>query len=145
MEALIKFIEQYGVEVALIAFVAIFLVGVFKLILKRPLEKIEKVNRKPIYETLSIVFAFGLTAAWLAVRVAWFHMPVEPFSWKLVGEASVGVYTAVKVMYPLYENFRLRDLLQIIGRWMLSWFSHKKIEVKQDKEEGNNSNGLTVI
>jgi hypothetical protein len=145
MEALIKFIEQYGVEVALIAFAAIFLVGVFKIILKRPLEKIEKANRKPIYEALSIVFAFGLTAAWLAVRVAWFHMPVDPFSWKLVGEASVGVYAAVKVMYPLYENFRLRDLLQIIGRWMLSWFSHKKIEVKQNKEEGNNSNGPTVI
>lgn len=145
MEALIKFIEQYGVEVALIAFAAIFLVGVFKIILKRPLEKIEKANRKPIYEALSIVFAFGLTAAWLAVRVAWFHMPVDPFSWKLVGEAGVGVYAAVKVMYPLYENFRLRDLLQIIGRWMLSWFSHKEIEVKQDKEEGNNSNGPTVI
>lgn len=145
MEALIKFIEQYGVEVSLIAFAAIFLVGVFKIILKRPLEKIEKVNRKPIYEALSIVFAFGLTAAWLAVRVAWFHMPVDPFSWKLVGEAGVGVYAAVKVMYPLYENFRLRDLLQIIGRWMLSWFSRKEIEVKQDKEEGNNSNGPTVI
>ena len=145
MEALIKFIEQYGVEVSLIAFAAIFLVGVFKIILKRPLEKIEKVNRKPIYEALSIVFAFGLTAAWLAVRVAWFHMPVDPFSWKLVGEAGVGVYAAVKVMYPLYENFRLRDLLQIIGRWMLSWFSRKEIEVKQNKEEGNNSNGPIVI
>lgn len=145
MEALIKFIEQYGVEVSLIAFAAIFLVGVFKIILKRPLEKIEKANRKPIYEALSIVFAFGLTAAWLAVRVAWFNMPVDPFSWKLVGEAGVGVYAAVKVMYPLYENFRLRDLLQIIGRWMLSWFSRKEIEVKQNKEEGNNSNGPTVI
>lgn len=146
MEMLIKFIEQYGLEVSLIAFATIFLVGVFKLILKRPLEKIEKTNRKPIYETLSIVFAFGLTAAWLAVRVAWFHMPVDPFSWKLVAEAGVGVYAAVKVMYPLYENYKLRDLLQIIGRWMLSWFSHKEGSVKPEDEEGNSThNGPTVL
>lgn len=146
MEMLIKFIEQYGLEVALIAFATIFLVGVFKLILNKPLEKIKKADRKPIYETFSIVFAFGLTAAWLAVRVSWFHMPLDPFSWKLVAEAGIGVYAAVKVMYPLYENYKLRDLLQIIGRWVLSWFSHKEASVKPEGEEGNSTHsGPTVL
>lgn len=145
MEALIKFIEQYGAEVALIAFASIFMVGVFKLILKKPLEKIEKSNRKPIYEALSIIISFGLTAAWLAVRVAWFHMPVDPFSWKLVGEAGVGVYAAMKVMYPLYENFKLRDLLQIAGTWVLSWFKHNKLEAKKEEGKDTGTNGPTVI
>lgn len=141
---LLDFILKYGAEVALIAFASIFLVGVIKLVFKKPLEKIEKANRKPIYEALSIVFAYALTTAWLAVRVAWFHMPVDPFSWALVAEKGSIVYIAVKVMYPLYENFKLRDFFQLIGRWVLTWFKKKDKKAVADNKD-NNTSGPTIL
>lgn len=141
---LLDFILKYGAEVALIAFASIFLVGVIKVAFKKPLEKIEKANRKPIYEALSIVFAYALTTAWLAVRVAWFHMPVDPFSWELVAEKGSIVYIAVKVMYPLYENFKLRDFFQLIGRWVLTWFKKKDKKAVADKKDNNTSGPITL-
>ena len=141
---LLDFILKYGAEVALIAFASIFLVGVVKLIFKKPLEKIEKANRKPIYEALSIVFAYALTSAWLAVRVAWFNMPVDPFSWALVAEKGSVVYVAVKVMYPLYENFKLRDFFHLVGRWVLTWFKKKDKAVKATDDKNNTSGPITL-
>lgn len=142
---LLDFILKYGAEVALIAFASIFLVGVIKLVFKKPLEKIEKANRKPIYEALSIVFAYALTTAWLAVRVAWFHMPVDPFSWALVAEKGSIVYVAVKVMYPLYENFKIRDFFHLIGRWVLSWFKKKADTKTASTEDKNNTSGPITL
>lgn len=141
---LFDFMMKYGAEVALIAFASIFLVGVIKLVFKKPFEKIEKANRKPIYEALSIVFAYALTTAWLATRVAWFHMPVDPFSWALVAEKGSIVYIAVKVMYPLYENFKLRDFFQLIGRWVLTWFKKKDKKAVADKKDNNTSGPITL-
>ena len=49
-------------------------------------------------------------------------------------------YGGMKVMYPLYENFKLRDLLQLIAKMIKEKFIKMKdgkvvIEVKDDKKE----------
>ena len=126
-----NFVVKYGAEVALIAFASIFFVGLFKVLLNKPLSKIEKSNRKPLYETLSIVFAYGFTALWIWAKVALFNMPGDPFTWALLAEKGSLSYIAVKVMYPLYENYKLRDLVQLIGKGIVSIFKKKKEEPKE--------------
>ena len=139
---IVEIITKYGLEVGLIALVSIFLVGLVKLIFTKPLKKIEKSNRKPLYEVLSMLFAYGLSAAWLAVRVAWFGLDLPAFSWELVLSTGSMVYVTVKVLYPLYENYKIRDFFQLIGRWVLSWFKKKtptKTATAQDTTNSNNN------
>ena len=99
---------EYGFEVVLIALLAILIVGVAKIIFKDKLEKISKTNRKAVYEITSMVVVCILTVGWILISGG--------------AEATVYVakllasYGAMKVMYPLYENFRIRDLVQLIGK-----------------------------
>lgn len=142
MEQVLEFINKYGTVPALTGLVVIFLIGCIKLIFKKPLEKIDKANRKPIYEVLSLVFSYGLAALWILVRTKWFGIAGDPFSWNGVVITGSSVYVAVKVMYPLYENLRLRDLVQLIGKAFVNLFKKKK---KAEVNEDNNNNGPIVL
>ena len=142
MEQVLEFINKYGTVPALTGLVVIFLIGCIKLIFKKPLEKIDKANRKPIYEVLSLVFSYGLAALWILVRAKWFGIAGDPFSWNGVVITGSSVYVAVKVMYPLYENLRLRDLVQLIGKAFVNLFKKKK---KAEVNEDNNDNGPIVL
>lgn len=97
---------RYGIEITVIGILAIMCVGAVKMIFKKQLANIGKPNSKVIYETASIVFAFILTCLWLLIT--------KEFDWKGLLEKGALVYVAVNVMYPLYENYRLRDLFKLL-------------------------------
>lgn len=99
---------EFGLEVVLIALITIVLVGLGKIAFKKQLDKVEKTNRKVIYEVASIIIVVLLTVAWVLIMGGG---PFEVYVTKILAS-----YGGMKVMYPLYENFKLRDLLQLIGR-----------------------------
>lgn len=99
---------EYGIEVVILAVVSILLVGLMKVLFKGQLEKIEKTNRKPLYEVASILIVTLLSVVWILISGgAGFEMYVAKI---------LASYGAMKVMYPLYENFKIRDLVQMLGK-----------------------------
>lgn len=97
---------EYGIEIVVIALVAIMIVGLLKSLLHKQLEKIEKANRKPIYEITSMIVVAVLAVVWILISGGG---TIETYIAKLLAS-----YGAMKVMYPLYENFKIRDLVQLI-------------------------------
>lgn len=140
MEALVEqlwgFVQQYGAEVALLAFATIFIVGVLKVIFKKGFASMNSNVKKAIYETVSVVFAYGLTTLWMYAKVAWFGMSAVPFDWSLTLKAASATLLAVKVMYPVYENYGIRALVRLLGNFVASWFKKKqKPEVANSSED----------
>lgn len=97
---------EYGIEIILLALASIMLVGVMKLLFKKQLEKIEKANRKPVYEITSMIIVVVLAVVWILISGGG---TIELYTAKILAS-----YGAMKVMYPLYENFKIRDLVQLI-------------------------------
>lgn len=112
---------EYGVESVLIALITIVLVGVVKIAFKKQLDKVAKENRKVIYEVASIVIVVLLTVGWVAIRGGG--------AFELYMTKILASYGGMKVMYPLYENFKLRDLLQLIVKLI----KEKRITMKDGK------------
>lgn len=129
-----QLIVKYGPEVGLTCLVAIFLVGCIKVLFKNQFSKIEKASRKTVYETMSIIIAFGLTALWIFLKGKYWGG--SAFTWEVFASQGAVTYSAVKVGYSLYENFKLRDLVQVVGRAFVSVFSKKQPkEVEHTEEE----------
>lgn len=126
----------YGAQVSLIGIVAIFLVGCIKIALKKRFEQLDRNACKTIYETLSIVMSFGLTALWMATRGPVFGLDSVAMTWEAFAKEGALSFAAVKVMYPLYENYRLRDLFKIIGQAVVGIFK---------KDKSGSDNDVTVI
>ena len=99
---------EYGFEVVLIALLSILLVGVMKVAFKSKLERVDKANRKAIYEIASMLAVVLLTVGWILISGG---AASNEYILKIMS-----AYGAMKVMYPLYENFRVRDLVQLIGK-----------------------------
>lgn len=97
---------EYGIEIVVLALVAIAVVGALKSLFHEQLEKIEKANRKPIYEITSMIVVVVLAVGWILISGGG---TVELYMSKILAS-----YGAMKVMYPLYENFKIRDLVQLI-------------------------------
>lgn len=97
---------EYGIEIVLLALISIAVVGVLKSLLHKQLEKIEKANRKPIYEITSMIVVALLTVVWILISGGG---NIELYLSKILAS-----YGAMKVVYPLYENFKVRDLVQLI-------------------------------
>lgn len=123
---------EFGLEVVLIALITIVLVGLGKVAFKKQLDKVEKTNRKVIYEVASIIIVVLLTVAWVLITGGG--------AFELYMTKILASYGGMKVMYPLYENFKLRDLLQLIGRLIKEKYIAGKtakegIVNKDDKKE----------
>lgn len=115
-------LTNHGLPVLLIACATIFIIGVLKYF--EVFRKIEKSNRKPIYLILTYAFAFGLTAGYYGVyNLDFANYPAYAFM----------VSTATSLIYPLYENLKLRDLLAIIGNFIIKVFAKKQLEKEIDK------------
>ena len=125
-------VVTYGLEASCIAAVTIMLIGIIKLIFKKRLAELGSAACKSIYESLCIVFAYGLTAAWLALSVYVIHLKDMALTWQVCLETGSISYVVVKVMYPLYENYHVRDLLKMIGKAI---FQHKAKVVMPDVVE----------
>lgn len=129
-------ILQFGLEIALIAMISIFLVGCFKVVFRKLLDKLDKKKRKPIYETLSILYTYVLAAAWLAIKVKIGWTP--ELIWQDFLKLGSISYAVAKIMYPLYENYLLRDLVRAVLASVYNIFTKKpEKEVKESEEKKN--------
>lgn len=113
-------LRDVGIAVLVIALISIFLVGCFKLI-PRLKNMNSKVGRKAIYFGLSLVISGGLSIVyWIFIQKGGWDMDLLSFV----------VYTiaTVNIIYPIYENTGLRDLLKKIGSLLIP---SKKEEVSK--------------
>lgn len=122
------FVVEYGLELTILAFIIIMLIGVLKIAGKKLLDKVTKENRKPIYEATTIVLVVLLVVLWIAIEPSIYG---GAMLWKEFLARALALYSLVKVMYPIYENFKLRDLVQLLGKMIIS-----KAEEKKKLKEG---------
>lgn len=142
---ILSLIETYGLDVILIALLSIFLVGCVKVVFRKSFEKMGKGGAKAVYETLSITFALALSALWILCR-HYLGLPQETFTADLFMKRSSLVYASVKIMYPLYENYHLRDLVRMIGRLVLKLFAKKSnVKLPEDEEEQAEEQKTTIV
>ena len=109
---MLEFIQMYGWAVALLAMLVIFLIGLLKVAFKSKIEKVEKGKLKPVYEIASAVLVFIVVAIWLVFK--FYLMKTDEQDWSKYLELVAGTYAAVKVMYPIYENYKIRDLVKLL-------------------------------
>lgn len=141
VEQLYMFISQYGLEIFALAFATIFLVGVVKLIFKKKFETINAQGKKVLYEILSLTFTLLLTSVWLAIKIYALHWQVAPLTIEATLKVASTVGIAVRVMYPVYENFGIRKLLQLIGAAIFKKAA-KKVD---DAGDSGNAGTPTVL
>ena len=122
MEQILEFISQYGLPVFVIASCSILLIGILKLC--KVFNKISNKNiKKLIYYTLSVVLSFG----GVAIYYASFKIGFNSYLIFCLTQVS-----ATTTLYAIYENFVVRDLVQIGLTWVASWFK-KNPEAKFTK------------
>lgn len=121
------FLAEYGFTLTVLALGIILLIGLFKIVAKKLLDKVEKENRKPIYELLTIVLVIVLTVLWIAIEP---QISGGAMVWGEFLPRVLALYSVVKVMYPVYENFKLRDLVHLLGDTV-----RNKIEEKHQKKQ----------
>ena len=120
----------YGLQSTCVALVVILIIGIIKVIFKKRLDELGSGKTKPIYESLSIILAYGLTASWIALAVYVFHLRDDVYSWDVCIQEGTVAYAVVKVLYPLYENYHVRDFLAMIGKAIVSIFTKKKASLE---------------
>lgn len=121
------FLVEYGFTLTVLALAIILLIGLFKIVAKKLLDKIEKENRKPIYELLTMILVILLTVLWIAIEP---QISGGAMVWGEFLPRVLALYSVVKVMYPIYENFKLRDLVHLLGDTI-----RNKIEEKNQKKQ----------
>lgn len=117
-------VTKYGISALIIACITIFLIGILKYF--NVFGKVPKDNRKPIYYVLNYVFVFAITAAYYGI----FKLNFNDY----VAYAFV-VASAVNLLYPIYENLKLRDLFQIIGNFIVKVVAKNQVENEKAKIE----------
>lgn len=120
---LFNLVTTYGVPMLIIACTTILLIGILKYF--DVFRKVPKDNRKPIYYILTYLFVFGITAAYYAIVK-------QPFTDYVAFSIAAG--TAVNILYPLYENLKLRDLLGIIGNFIVSKVAKKQVTAAKENK-----------
>lgn len=125
---LVTIVTKYGLPALLLGAITIFLIGVLKYF--DVFRKIPKDNRKPIYLVLNYIIVFALTAAYYGI----FKLRFTDY----VSYAFV-VATVVNLLYPIYENLKIREFFGAIGRFIV-----KKVAKKQVEEEKETATNITV-
>lgn len=122
---MIEFIELYGWAIAILAMLVIFLIGLLKFAFKDKIEKVEKEKLKPVYEITSGVLVFIVVALYLVFK--FYLLKTDEPDWSKYLELAAGTYAAVKVMYPIYENYKIRDLVRLLLEMIFKKHSEEKI------------------
>lgn len=137
---LYNILVKYGLPVLVIACITILLIGILKYF--NAFNKVPQEGRKPIYYILNYVLVFGLVAAYYAI----FKKPFDDYvTYSLVSA------TAVSALYTLYENTKLRDLIHIIGNFIVSKVAKRQVEAaknnisKNATKSSDKSNNSTKI
>lgn len=119
-----QLILHYGIEVMFIAIIAIILIGVVKILFKRKLENTAKQKKKVLYQMLGIVFTVLLVSLFNTIPIAW----GIAFDFKIYTAKLITSYAAMKVIYPIYENYGLRELF----KELIELFRIKESEEKEE-------------
>lgn len=114
----IEAFKQYGLAATLLGVISIIMTGAVKLVFDKRFEVMTKEKRKAIYE--------GVSISWSALLALIYFVASKGTGFELYCQEALAVYAVAKVLYPLYENFRVRDLFQFIV---------SKIEQKSRNEE----------
>lgn len=130
---LYSIIVNYGLAAVILACITIFLIGVLKYF--NVFAKVPKENRKPIYLVLNYVFVFALTAAYYGI----FHISFADY----VAYASI-VGTAVNIIYPLYENLKIRELFKTLGNFIVNVVAKNKVAKKAEEIEKQKTKEIEV-
>lgn len=126
--SLYNIVVKNGLPALILGILTIFLIGVLKYF--HVFDKVSKENRKPIYLALTYVFTFGLTAIYYAIFKLSFADYVA---------YSFVVGSVVNLLYPLYENAKIRDFFALIGSFIVKIVAKKQVkaETAKIKEETN--------
>ena len=100
------FMKEYGIQAAVIALISIVIVGIIKLVFKKKLEALGAAKCKTVYQLTVTFLVYALTALWIRLG----GHQVDPVEWLREGTLA---YAASQVMYPVYENYHLRDFVEM--------------------------------
>ncbi len=114
----IEAFKQYGLAATLLGILSIIMTGAVKVFFGGRFEVMAKEKRKAVYE--------GISIAWSALLALIYFVVSKSSGFELYCQEALAVYAVAKVLYPLYENFRVRDLFQFIV---------SKIESKAEDKE----------
>lgn len=112
------FFNFYGWAGIVIAIITIFLVGTLKYF--NLFAKVEKTNRKAIYQGLVIIFCCGLSAAYYGIFGIKFTIDFVYF--------FLGISGFTTILYAVYENFGIRYLFKLIGTFVVSKIANEQIK-----------------
>jgi hypothetical protein len=101
MEKMFLFLESYGWQLALIAFVGIVILGVLKY--ANAFKKVKEENRKPIYFAISVGFSLVATIIYLLI--------IGQFDLNHIFAVTAAIYALNQTMYSVYETTKLKDLV----------------------------------
>lgn len=101
LEQFMIFLNTYGWQLAIIAFVGCVILGVLKY--ANVFSKIEKNARKPIYFGISMGFSLVTTIIYLAI--------IGQFDIGYIVAVTSAMYAMNQTMYSFYETTTLRELV----------------------------------
>ena len=102
MEELNVFLNIYGWQLALIAFIGIVILGILKY--TNAFKNIEKESRKIVYFAITVGFSIIATIVYLLI--------IKQFNVTYLITVTTAVYALNQTFYTIYENTSLRDLLK---------------------------------
>jgi hypothetical protein len=108
---------RFGWQVAAIAFSTLIIIGLLKPLIRKGV-KVEA-QRHAIYQ--GVEFALVFVFAWLVRAIeAWAIIPSQE-----IWTSAVAGYTVVNLIYPLYANLSVKELLTKIFNGVVSLLSKK--------------------
>lgn len=100
-EIMMLYLQTYGWQLALIAFLGIIILGVLKY--ANAFKKVKEENRKPIYFAISVGFSLLATVVYLLI--------MKQFEITYFITVATAIYALNQTMYSVYETTKLKDLV----------------------------------
>lgn len=116
MEQMTMFLQTYGWQLALIAFVGIVILGVLKY--ANAFKKVKEENRKPIYFAISLGFSLIATVVYLLI--------IKQFEITYFITVATAIYALNQTMYSVYETTKLKDLVCKLLTFIKAKIAEKK-------------------
>ena len=113
------FMTEYGIQAAVVALISICVVGVVKIVFKKKLEALGAKKCKAVYQLTVTFVVYAATAIWICLS----GYPIDPAQWLREGTVA---YAASQVMYPVYENYQLRDFVKMGVEFLKKKFISKE-------------------
>lgn len=112
------FMKEYGIQAAVIALISIVIVGIVKMVFKKKLEALGAEKCKAVYQLTVTLLVYAVTAIWIRLGGS----SIDPVEWLREGTFA---YAASQVMYPVYENYHLRDFVEMGMEFLKKMFVTK--------------------